>query len=432
LFNTDLENYEIARRPEGGPIITGETDMAAILRAVYSECQLAEMMTDFWSNHFNVWRNKNWLTFLQGRYIERAVRPHVLGRFSDLLAATTRAVPMLNYLDNITSDASKPGGVNQNYARELLELHTLGIIRGASYHTESDVEAVASLLSGWSINWEAVPEQYTFQFWPWAHDRRALSILGGQWSRPARQYGQGESDGIAFVQFLAHHPRTATYIALKLCRRFVGNNPSNTLVEQTAQAFIDHDTDIAATLRFLFSTPEFAASRRSKVRRPFEFAVAALRATNATVTNNAIGSGSVALRLHLRMMGQELFERPSPDGYPDADAFWLGADALLSRWSFGALLTRNKIGATTSPESDRVVVDINALLPQPLPATAATLIDLLSTRILGESLTTTDRNALLARLGLTITSPATAITGRSGAVALVVGLLLAHPLFHRR
>ncbi len=432
LTNTDRQNRQVAQADGGNKRLVAETDHASILRAIFSEQQLREMMCDLWVNHFNVWRHKNWMAFLYPRYREMVIRPHALGRFSDLLAATTRSVAMLNYLDNITSDASRPGGVNENYARELMELHTLGIIDGDTVHSEADVRAVARLLSGWGLSWDDDASQYTFRFHPWAHDRREVSVFGGLWTRPARAYGEGFADGVDFVDHLAHHERTAHHIALKLCRRFVGDRPSSSLVDSTAEVFGMHDTQIAPTLRHILLSDDVAAASKTKVRRPLEALVATLRSLEADVPTDPLAKGSVALRSTLDRMGQPIHERPSPDGYPDVDGYWVGSDGLLTRWSFAATLARNRVGGSSTPLTDRVAVDLAPLIPSPLPATVGDLLDALAIRLAGAPLPPADRNSLCSRLGVASDTAAPTLTSTDGAIEFVLGILLSHPTYHRR
>lgn len=432
LTNTDKQNRLVNDLDKGWELIVGETDHATVLRAVHSEAQLHEVMCDFWVNHFNVWRSKDWMKFLYPRYRESIIRPHALGRFADLLAANTHSVAMLNYLDNIRSNAREEGGVNENYARELMELHTLGIIDGAAFHSEPDVGAVARLLSGWGVSWTDDASQYTFRFSPWAHDLGPVSVFGGAWSRPARSYGEGLSDGESFVDFLAHHERTAHYIALKLCRRFVADKPPAALVSSTASVFIDNDTQLAPTLRHIFTSPEFAASSDSKVRRPFEAMAAMLRTLDAQLPTDPRSNGARVINATLEKMGQPLHERPSPDGYPDADGYWVGADGLLKRWELAGRLARNTLGSTSVPAAERVVTDVAALVPSPLPGTVGELLDAMAVRLCGRAVPASDRDSLAARLGLSTSAPATDLTTTNGAVAFVAGVLMAHPTFHRR
>ena len=430
LTNTNRQNYELALTSGGVDRMLSELDHATILRSVYSERQLQELMVDFWSNHFNTWRNKTWMTFLKSSFHETVIRPNALGRFSDMLLACARHNAMLDYLDNLRSDASAPGGVNENYARELMELHTLGIINGQQVYTEADVRGVARIMSGWSINWADTPDRYNFAFLPWQHSLEAVSILGGTFSRPARTYGQGYSDGVRLLSLLAHHPSTARFISRKLCIRFVGDTPSDALIDSAAAVFLANDTAIGPTLRHIFSSDEFAASGRSKVRRPFEHVVACLRATRANVPNGPLSQASRALRFMISDLGQPLFERQSPDGYPDRNAYWTSSEGLLQRWQASAKVVGNSV--TNPSVDDPIVVSLPALLPSPLPSTVADLVGWLASDLGNFTMPPADVARLCASCGLPPTGASTVVTSDPARLRLVFGLVLSHPTFQRR
>jgi len=430
LRNTHRQNYDVQAGPAGAAQLEAELDWATIRRAVSSERQLFELMCDFWRNHFNVWRHHTWMTFLITRDHETVIRPHALGKFSEMLSASAHSTAMLDYLDNLPSDASAPGGVNENYARELLELHTLGIIDGQKAYTEADVRGVAQVMSGWSIDWSDTPSRYDFAFLPWQHDRSAVSILGGAFTRPARSYGQGYSDGVRLLDVLAHHPSTARYVCWKLVRRFVADVPPPDLVNSAAAVFTANDTAIVPVLRHIISSPHFAAAHRSKVRRPFEQLVASLRALDATMGDDPRGHAADTLRCALEDLGQPIFERPSPDGYPDAAGAWVSSEGLLQRWAMAGRLARNKL--TDPSSSDRVVVTLAARLPSPLPATVAALIRRLALDLGGVVLSDADVADLCTAQSLNPAGSPTAVSGSTSTLAQVVGLLLAHPTFQRR
>lgn len=430
LTNTNRQNHAVQDSPNGGDRLEGELDYATILRATFSERQLHELMSDFWTNHFNIWRHHSWMGFLKSRDNEQVVRANALGKFTDLLRASSRSPAMLNYLDNLPSDASQPGGVNENYARELLELHTLGIINGAKSYTEADVHGVAQIISGWSIEWGDVAGKFDFKFLPWQHDRAAVSIFGGAFTRPARAYGQGFDDGVRLIDFLARHPSTARYISWKLCRRFIGDDPPMSLVNSTAAVFTANDTAIAPTLRHIFASPEFAASGRAKVRKPFEQLVCWLRATNAQMGNDPIGDTSDTLRRTLEDMGQAIFERRSPDGYPDTAGFWVSSEGLLQRWSAAGRLTRNRL--TDAAKADKITVNLTSLLPTPMPATVGGLVTALAQSLGSFTMPAADVSDLCTSLAITESAAATTLSGNAANLASAVGLILCHPLQQRR
>ncbi len=429
LTNTNLQNYQLSANVKWD-LHAKELDAATIIRATRSEAQLYEVMCDFWSNHFNTWRSKTWMGFLKNAEHREVVRAHALGRFSDMLVASAHSSAMLDYLDNLPNDASTPGGVNENYARELMELHTLGIVNGTQVHTEDDVHQVAKLISGWSIDWNSGPNKYGFRFAPWMHSLDAVSVLNGAFERPARRYGQGYDDGVRFLQVLANHPATARHICWKLCRRFLSDDPPMSLVESAAQVFLANGTAIVPTLRHIFVSAEFAASGNAKVRRPFEQLIATLRALNATFGTAPDGKSISALRSALDVLGQPIFERVSPDGYPDVNPYWVSSAALLERWRVTGEIARNGFGSRKT--EDRVEVNPLALLPNPLPATVGELVSRLGTDVANIAIPGNDVTDLCNAVGIPAASAATALSTNLPKLSLVLGLILCHPLFQRR
>ena len=412
-------------------VLFRELDHAMLLRAVYSENQLYEVMCDFWSNHFSIWRSAKWMTHLKTRDDGDVIRPHALGRFADMLKASARSPAMLVYLDNYSSNAYSPSGVNENWGRELLELHTLGIIKGEQVYTEADMRGVAKVMSGRTINWTDGPTKYDYRFEKYWHSRDAVSILGGQWSRPARTDGaQGEADGNSLLEFLARHPSTARHLAFKLCRRFVADDPPMTLVDRLASTYLANDTAIAPVLRELFLSPELRASGGQKVKRPYEWLVSALRATKAEIDSDPQGHASRRLREVQWGLGQPINERTTPDGYPETAAEWVSTEGLLKRWEWGARLARNKLTSTT--ETRKVVIDPAALLPSPLPATTTDLLTALADQVFQFPLPAPHATSILAALGVSPSAAATTITSNANNLQAVLGLLCAHPNFQRR
>jgi uncharacterized protein (DUF1800 family) len=383
------------------------------------------VMCDFWSNHFNIWRQHSYLQFLRTRDNETVIRPHALGKFKDMLFASAHS------LDNRSSNAGAAGGVNQNYARELLELHTLGIINGTQVYNEADVQACAQIMSGWSIEWGNVATKYDFKFIGNYHDRRAVSAFGGAVSFPARAVGQGYNDGLVLLDYLAHHPSTARYIAFKLVRRFVSDDPPMGLVNSTAEVFTANDTAIVPTLRHIFNSAEFASSGLSKIRRPHEHLLAMLRALSATFSNDPRGKSADAMRRALDDMGQPLHERVTPDGYPEIAPLWVSSNALLERWEVAARVGRNQLGDVSVP-TDRVAINIPALLPNPLPATVADLIWWIGANLANIQLPAGDIAELCTAIVVTPTAAASTLTGNASKLGLAVGLVFSHPLFQRR
>lgn len=336
---------------------------ATLLRAVYSGAQLYELMVDFWSNHFNIYFQKNADAFLKTTDDREVIRPHALGKFRDLLSASAHSPAMLIYLDNQTN---RKGSPNENYARELMELHSLGVNGG---YTQADVREVARALTGWSVqaprakaNMAPPADAGRFVFRPRQHDDDAKRILGIDFAPNG-----GKADGERVLEILTKHPSTATFISLKLARRFIADAPDPKVVALGAQAFTQSDGDIKATLSALLHSDAFRQSSGQKIKRPFEVIVSALRAVQAET------DGDKPLTLALQAMGQPLFAWASPNGYPDVAAAWMGSSALLARWNFGFALGANAHKGTQVALSPKPTLNNLALrlLGAPLPALPA-------------------------------------------------------------
>ena len=300
---------------------------STLMRAVYSQRQLYEAMVAFWSDHFNVYLRKNQFTPLLKVVDDRdAIRPHALGTFRDLLSASAYSPAMLVYLDNVRNEKRHP---NENYARELLELHTLGVDGG---YNQQDVEEVARALTGLTVARRGRRKgQVVFR--PALHDDGEKQVLGH--TLPA---GQGERDIAQVLDILAAHPATADFIAAKLVRRFVADEPPAALVNRVAQTFRDSGGDIRAMLRVIFLSDEFADAP-PKLKRPFPFLVSALRALHADVRPTR------DLGHWLERLGQLPFHWPAPDGYPDVSSAW--AANLLPRWNVALKLAHDEIPGVT-------------------------------------------------------------------------------------
>ena len=291
-----------------------------ILRAAESERQLNEVMVDFWMNHFNVFAPKRATSFLLDEYEHETIRPRIWGRFEDLLLATARSPAMLVYLDNVRS---RGGALNENYARELMELHTIGVDAG---YTQQDVTELARVLTGWSATRDG-----EFRFRPAVHDRGPKTVLG------VRLQGGGVEEGEQMIRFLARHPATAKHIATKLCRRLVSDDPPRALVDRVAKRFRDTNGDLRATVKAVLGSPEFWSSRGAKMKSPFEYAVSAVRAAGATIED------PLPLARELRKMGEGLYLSQPPTGYPDEAEAWSGTGATLARVDFALALASNKM-----------------------------------------------------------------------------------------
>ncbi len=377
--------------------LAGQFQELAVVRAAVSERQLYEVMVDFWTNHFNVYLAKGADRFLTPDYIEHTVRPNAMGRFEDLLIATAESPAMLFYLDNWESVAPgsvppavmrvrarpffgrRPGffsfpprdpaeqdsmrqralqrapqGINENYARELLELHTVGVDGG---YTQQDVIAVARIFTGWSIR---RPQQGgDFEFHDWAHDAGEKQVLGVSFPE-----GHGRDEGIRLLKMLANLPATMHHISWKLCQRFVNDDPPDGCVDDAVAAWKRSHGDIREVVRAIVTGPDFWAlpNVRVKVKTPLEFVVSAVRAVAADPDTTPRLAQVVA------RLGQPLFQHVAPDGYPEMEAAWVNSGALLDRMNAAVALAAGKlpgvtvtgdslIGAAASPDELIAVVD---------------------------------------------------------------------------
>jgi uncharacterized protein (DUF1800 family) len=309
-----------------------ELQVATLSRAITSERQLYEVMVSFWHNHFSVFAGKGPQQRLyMVEYDRDVIRPRALGKFRDLLGAVAHSPAMLFYLDN---HLSRRNGINENYARELLELHTLGVDGG---YTQADVIDVARALTGWTIAGgpgSATPLRSTFRFDPAMHDSGAKVVLGHV--LPA---GRGIEDGEAVLDILARHPSTAKYLAFKLARRLVSDVPPPALVERAAARFSETDGNIAEVVYVIVTSPEFFSrdAFRAKVKTPFEFAVSVRRAFDMPYDETPL---TVAL---LGEFGQPVFGRATPDGWPDVAEAWMNSGAMLKRVLFAADVAAGKV-----------------------------------------------------------------------------------------
>jgi uncharacterized protein (DUF1800 family) len=319
-------------------IILRDASEARILRALLSPRQLYEVMVDFWFNHFNVFSGKGLDDVWIGNYEQQAIRPFVLGRFRDLLFGTTKHPAMLVYLDNTLSTApGSPGargrqkGLNENFAREVMELHTLGANGG---YTQEDVVTLARVLTGWGVNQpnaRAFPE-YAAVFEGARHDYSPKVFLG----HPLQSRGKGE--GEEALDILAHSPATAHHIAFELAQYFVADEPPSTLVERLADRFLETDGNIKEVLRTLFDSNEFWESRGAKYKTPYQFVISAVRAAGVPL-------GSVRPLLGaMDQFGMPLFGCLTPDGYKNTEDAWLSPDATTRRISFATALVRGNSG----------------------------------------------------------------------------------------
>jgi uncharacterized protein (DUF1800 family) len=417
--------------------IIAQLQASRILRAVYSERQLQEVMVDFWTNHFNIFFGKGADRWLLPAYDRDTIRPHAMGKFSTLLQATAQSPAMLFYLDNFQSVSPNANrgralemmnaqqrprrGINENYARELMELHTLGVDGG---YTQKDVTEVARCFTGWTIfqprggaaavnalsGEEARARQNiarparvagTFFFNMRAHDDGEKVVLGQK--IPA---GGGFNDGLKVLDILARHPSTAKFIATKLVRHFVSDNPSPALVNRVAAVFTKNDGDIRETLKAIFFSSEFYSpeAHRAKVKRPFELAVSAIRILGAD-TNGGPGTHQWIAR-----MGEPLYGFQTPNGYSDAAESWVNTGGLLERINFGVALAGNRVQGTK--------VDLAQVVKQ--NTDKSKMVDESLRIILAGEVSAATRDSLMKKV-----DPADPVTK-------VVGLILGTPEFQRQ
>lgn len=351
---------EIKARRDAARIILREAAEARLLRALYSRRQLNEVMVDFWFNHFNVFAQKGLDHLWVGAYEESAIRPHALGHFRDLLRATARHPAMLFYLDNWENSApgskmpnGRAAGINENYARELMELHTLGADGG---YTQDDVVALARILTGWGLARPRTPppDRTGFYFDPTRHDDGGKHFLGRDIAV------NGVAEGEAALDMLAESPATARRIARKLAAYFISDAPPAALAEQLAARFRETEGDIRAVLQTLFASSEFRGGIAGKYKSPYRFVLSAARAGGVPVDNPRPLLGTMA------RLGQPLYGCATPDGYRDSEDAWLSPDATLLRVSFATALAAGRLPLRATPEAEKPVIEAAAAAAEPV------------------------------------------------------------------
>jgi uncharacterized protein (DUF1800 family) len=463
---------------------------AKITRSVLSERQLYEVVVDFWENHFSIFQNKNPTRLYVLEYDRDVIRPHAMGNFRELLGAVAHSPAMLTYLDNTQSmsdsgrttlaqyragtagrgargaargaapplmrPAARRGrGLNENYARELMELHTLGVDGG---YTQKDVIEVARALTGWTVAPPAQGGQFIFR--PEQHDAEAKVVLG-----VSLKEGRGIEDGEQVLDILARHPQTAKFISTKLARRFIADDPPASVVDRCAAVFTKTDGDIRQTVGCVVTSPEFFsdAAYRSKVKTPFEVVVSAFRAINATPDVTPRAAQQVT------QLGQPTFGRQTPDGWPDRGEAWMNTGAILNRINFGVTLAVGGVAGVTlnpvseleklrnSPREQQVEGVIDALLAGEASAETREILMSGENPFITKAMTDSSMRAGSADMGMgagmgvriggagvAVTRPAAAAAGRGGRGAgaarvvdlkglpQVIGLALGAPEFQRR
>jgi len=315
--------YDLQDLPENE--VLRQLQQAAILRATYGRHQLRERMVDFWTNHFNIYGRKGLAAFRKAAEETKVVRANALGSFPDMLRASAHSSAMLVYLDNQSNVSGRP---NENYAREIMELHTMGVKGG---YSQRDVQEVARCFTGWTVERRFLHHRWAFAFDEDKHDNGPKQVLGRR--LPA---GGGQGDADTVLDILAAHPATAHHISEKLCGYFLGVDDRQ-WVERTAQTYLETKGDIGSMLRPLLLSRELLDSPPI-LKRPFDFIVSALRALDADT------DGGSAVQSHLLKMGEPLYQWPMPDGYPSRTASWTGT--MLPRWNFAYALASNQISGT--------------------------------------------------------------------------------------
>ncbi len=442
------ETLQAMNNPQS--VVADELAQAKLLRAIYSDRQLEEVMTDFWFNHFNVFANKGADRILITNYEQDVIRPHAMGKFEDLLVATAKSPAMLFYLDNWLSvgpnsmqavgmparpgprgpyryPPQRPGqnpngkkkqnsGLNENYGRELLELHTLSVNGG---YSQRDVTEAAKVFTGWTI--DKPNDGGSFKFDPRMHEPGPKFVLGHH-IKP-----KGEDEGRELLHRLATSPQTAHFISLKLAQRFVSDDPPPALVDRMAKVFEKKKGDIREVLSTLFHSSEFwaDASYRAKVKTPLEFLASAVRATGADVDD------AMPLVRQLNNMGMPLYGAQPPTGYSMKAETWVSSSALLGRMNFALALTAGKVKG--------VKVDA-AQLAGGVPADATMMLTSMESGLLAADVSKQTHDSIMAQIespsGATPPpdkkQPRKANQPRPPEASTIAGLLLGSPEFQRR
>jgi uncharacterized protein (DUF1800 family) len=354
-----------------------ELGQATIGRQIWSNRQLYEVMVDFWANHFNITNpfDGGWDT--RSVFDKDVIRAHALGKFSDMLAASARSPAMLRYLNNDLSDKK---AVNENYGRELLELHTVAIDSG---YTETDVRNSAYLMTGRTVGSNGL-----YQYSAKKHWTGAIRIL--DFSHPNASAAGGEQAGEEYLAYLATHPATANHLARKLAVRFVCDSPPQALIDRLAKSYLDSGTAIVPVLRTLFRSLEFWIATGLKTRRPLENVVATARVLGMQ-PGTGVATAMDSLHFQVSVLGHAPLAWAAPDGYPDVATAWSSAAGMLGVWNSHRTLVQGGIKGFTYTKPEQLLAAV--------PATVGGYLDGLAQRLLFQPLTATQRQALLAFLG---------------------------------
>jgi uncharacterized protein (DUF1800 family) len=340
--------------------VTNRAIEARLWRSIYSDRQLQEVMTDFWYNHFNVYADKGIDRLWVGAYEQQAIRPYALGKFRDLLGATARHPAMLFYLDNWQNSAPNPNnkgkfkGLNENYARELMELHTLGVDGG---YKQDDAIALAKIFTGWGFKQpgQKLADGYSFQFNRNRHDFSNKRFLDREIA------GSGIAEGEQALDILSKHPSTARHISFKLAQYFVADNPPISLTDKLSKRFIATDGDIRLVLETLFKSPEFWNSKYygAKFKTPYQYAISSIRSSGMDINNVK------PLNDFLKQSGMPVYGCPTPNGYKNTQEAWLNPDSMTRRINYATNLANGRLpisastttAANATPTSQMVAID---------------------------------------------------------------------------
>lgn len=414
-LTTQTPEQLIVGFPDNIATIAQQMISATQYRQVFSQRQLYEVMVEFWTDHFNIHLLNGLGPTLKPQDDRDVIRSHALGNFRDLLGASAQSPAMLFYLDNFYNLASAP---NENYAREIMELHTLGVDGG---YTENDIKEVARCFTGWTIRFPGDGTYGTFKFEPTIHDNDPKTVLGVDIN------AGGQADGERLLDLLANHASTARFIAAKLCRRFISDYPQASTINDVATAFSHSSGDIKTTLRALFNSAEFNSTYDQKITRPSEFLASMVRAL-APDTNFPTDNG-LLLYYAQSALGQVPYNWPTPDGYPDTESYWISTGGLLNRWRLSFFSYMPYI-----PEINVMTIDYAALLEG--ANTSGQIVDTMTNKILMRPLSALDRARMIAWLFTSfgiqeydvIPNPADAEQG----AALVAAVLISSAYFQVR
>ena len=402
---------EIEANPESGgrsprQEIAGDLVAATLVRGIYSPRQLYEVMVEFWTNHFSISQEDGLASVLKTADDRDVVRRHALGNFRDLLHASAKSPAMLFYLDNHLNISSGP---NENYARELMELHTVG----PDAFTQQDVEEVSRCFTGWSISGRRPSEPFgLFTFRGATHDGGPRTVLG----QPIAS--GGVEQGEAVLDLLFEHPATAQLVCRKLVQRFVSDQPPQGLVDRASAVFRSTDGDIRSVLRTILLSTEFGGSDGGKLKRPFEFVVSVARCFDLPPDVRLLAGLSQAIQ----QMGQRPFGWPAPNGYPDSGAAWANAAGMLRRWNLGLAF-----GDGARARALDLATEI-----RDVEATAEAIVDHFVERLLHRGISAADRNSMIAFVTDGAGSGPLTTTQSLEAARRAVVVVLDSPYFHSR